>query len=380
MKRILVILIVAMVILISCGKKEAGNEAVVADKNGVKNFSNTSTPTDPTAKLELKKLFTISGESEDSLAAFNRALSMTSDREGNIYILDLNSMSLKKFDKDGQFIKSIGRRGQEPGELYYPSFVLLLDDTLNIMSQQTKKISKFTRDGEFIMDTRLDMDVQLPKTYDNKNIISYTVRFDPASPDQVIYFSLSSLDKNFKVTNDFEKREIPMQDFANQKVKISDLLIPFVPGKGSVFLSGNDDNEYRINEYDMTGKKTMSIKKQFKRIKVSEEEKKIFEERMARNNGQGMKLDNFKKALSDFHYDKYGRLLVVPEIDRKDDKQGSYIDIFKDGVFLNRVNFEINKDSEYLGGFSFTQKQLFFIDDRLYVLNVEEMTVDVYDY
>ena len=383
MKKLLAILIISMMILISCGgKKESGE--VVADKAGVKNFTNTTTPTDPTAKLELKKLFTISGENdEDSLASFNQPLSMTSDKEGNIYILDMSSMSLKKFDKDGKFLKSIGRRGQGPGELFYPSFVMLIEDTLMIMSQGQKKISRFNTDGEFINDKRMEMDVQLPKTYDNKNIVSYTVIFNQNDADAKIKFSLSLLDKNLKVTNAFEKKEIDIQDFAQGKVNISDLLIPFIPAKNKVYLSENDDNQYKINVYDMAGKKISTIKKKFKRIKTTTEEQDEFKSHMEKNaQGQpgGMKLDNFKKAFSSMYYDKYDRLLIVPEVDRKDDKEGAYVDIFKDGIFLNRVDFEVNKGLKNLGAFSFMQNQLFFIGNRLYVLNMEDITVDVYDY
>ena len=385
MKKILAILIVSMMVLISCGKKEADIKKVVADKDGVKNFVNKSTPTDPTATLELKKLFTITGENdEDSLASFNLPISMTADKEGNIYILDTSSMSLKKFDKAGNFVKSIGRRGQGPGELSGPSFVLMIEDSLMIMSQGLKKISKFTLEGEYIKDSRLEIDVQLPKTYDNKNIVSYTVRFDPSGQDQVIYFSLSKLDKKFKVINDFEKRDIPLQDFVQQKVTISDLLIPYVPGNDKVFLSENDDNQYKINVYDTTGKKISTIKKQFKRIKTTQEEQEEFQQyitdRSGGRNDGSMKLDQFKKAVSMLHYDKYDRLLVIPEIDRKIDEDGAYIDIFKDGVFLNRVDFEVNKGMKNLGAMSFMQNQIYFIGDRMYVLNMEDITVDVYDY
>ncbi|MCK4980157.1 MAG: 6-bladed beta-propeller, partial [Candidatus Delongbacteria bacterium] len=285
MKRIIAILIVSMMILISCGKKEADVKKVVADKDGVKNYTNTLTPADPTAKLELTKLFTISGESEDSLASFNQPFSMTADKDGNIYILDMSSMSLKKFDKEGLFIKSIGRRGQGPGELSGPSFVAILGDTLSVMSQRVRKISRFTLDGEYIDDKRLEMDVQLPKTYDNRTVIGYTVTVD--QENQAIKFSLSLMDKNFKITSTFEKRDIGFQDFSSGKVKISDLLIPFVPGDDKVYLSENDDNQYKINEYNMSGKKTASIKKDYRKIKNSDEEQEAFKAYLE-NNNRGM--------------------------------------------------------------------------------------------
>lgn len=381
MKKILSILIV-LIILISCGKKEAEGPKVGTD--GVKIYTNTSTPADPNAKIELKKLFTISGESEDSLASFNQPLSMTADKNGNIYILDMSSMSLKKFDKDGNFKKSIGRRGQGPGELFYPSFVMILEDTLSVMSQGQKKITRFTLEGEYVNDKRMEMDVQLPKTYDNETVVGYTVVFDQAAQDQGIKFSLSLLDKDFKITNTFEKRNIDIQDFAAGKVKISDLLIPFVPAKGKVYLSENDDNQYKINEFDLTGKKIATIKKDFRRIKNSEEEQEAFKVYIEKNNAGmndgSMQLDPLKKAFTSMYYDKYGRLLIIPEIDRSKDPEGSYIDIFKDGIFQNRVEFEINKGNVNLGAFSFMQKQIFFVGDRIYVINMQEMTVEVYDY
>jgi hypothetical protein len=381
MKRILAILIVGMLVLSSCGDKESV-EKVIADKDGIKNYTNTSTPADPNVKLDLKKRFSISGENEDSLASFNQPFSMTADKDGNIYILDMSSMSLKKFDKEGIFTKSIGRRGQGPGELSGPTFVAILDDTLSVMSQRLRKISRFTLDGEFINDKRLEMDIQLPKTFDNENVIGYTVEVD--QENQAIKFSLSLLNKDFKITNTFEKRDIGFQDFSSGKVKISDLLITFEQGKYKVYLSENDDNQYKINEFDLTGKKTATIKKEYRKTKNSEEEQEAFMAYIEQNNSgitnDNMKLDNFKKAFTSMYYDKYGRLLVVPEIDRSKDPEGSYIDIFKDGVFQNRVDFEVNKGNVNLGSFSFMQKQIFFVGDRMYVINMEEMIVDVYDY
>ena len=375
------VMIVCILLMLSCTNKEE-NTVVVVDKDGIKNYTNTSIPSDPNSKLDLIKLFTITGENDDSLASFNKPVTMTADKDGNIYILDYSSESLKKFDKEGKFVKSIGRRGQGPGELSYPSFVAIYDDTLSVMCGRLRKVSRFTLEGEFINDKKLEMEIQLPKTYDNKNVIGYINTVD--EENQSFEFSLSLLNKDFNITIFFEKINIRFQDLSSGKVKQSDLLIPFVPANGKVYLSENDENQYKINEYDLTGKKTATIKKEYRKIKNSEEEqeanKAYFEKRSGGRFDDSMKLDPFKKAFSAMYYDKYGRLLIVPEIDRSKDLDGSYIDIFKDGVFQNRVDFEINKGNMNLGGFSSMQKRIFFVGERMYMVNMDETIVDVYDY
>ncbi|NOR45964.1 MAG: 6-bladed beta-propeller [Candidatus Delongbacteria bacterium] len=384
MKRIIAILIVAIIVLISCGKKSGFEETTV---NGVTQYKNTDIPSDPNAKLDLKKLYTISTEDQsDSTAFFKRPISLSVDKDENLYVLDLLSMSVKKFDKTGGFVKSISRQGRGPGELFYPSVMFIDNDTLKVMSIASRKISKFDLDGNFYKDVMIDQ-MQLQNTKMSPNgqrmVTFLTNQIDKGEGQQPdLEFSLVSMDRDsMKVNATLHSTIISLQDLMAGKMDFNDLMIPFSPGDDIVYVSENSDAQYRIFAYDYNGDKKSEIRKSFKKIRYGKVEKGEYREELKKM-AQGIKnikVSNFKKAISNIHTDKYGRLLIVPSIDRKLDAEGVYIDIFKDGKFLNRVEYNI-MDKMSLGILSMAKSSEYFIGDKLYVMNIEELTIDVYDY
>jgi hypothetical protein len=385
MKRLILIALTAAISITSCAKKaDSFREEEV---NGVTHYTNSDTPADPAAALDLKKLFTISSENQTDTAAYmKRPMSITEDSSGNIFILDILSMSVKKFDSEGKFVKSIGRAGQGPGELFYPSFAYINDDTLKVFSAPSRKISKFDPEGNFYSDQILETEAQLQNTKvsrDNSKIASYVVKQiqnEGQMPD--IDFGLNIIStEGLKPAASLNSRVLSMQDLMAGKVDINDLVIPFVPGNEYVYVSENSDSQYRIFAYDYEGNKKFEIRKAFKNIRYEKEEKEKYEEEMKKMSRgvEEIKVGNFKKAIVSMHTDRYGRLLVVPSVDRNTDPNGVYIDIFKDGKFLNRVDYPI-QDKENIGLLGMFRSQEFFVGNRLYVVKGEDLEIDVYEY
>lgn len=384
MKKILVIAAV-MLMIAGCSKgKDSYKQETV---NGVIHHINTDVPNDQDAKLDLKKLFTISSEAQtDTSAYLKRPVSLTVDAKGDLYVLDLLSMSVKKFSSDGAFIKSIGRMGQGPGELFYPSILYFQNDTLNVMSAGSGKLSKFDSDGNFYYEKTLSRDFQLQATKfsrDGSKCASYVMRQIPKEnemPDINYGLSVIKID-DLSESSNLVSKKLSLQDLMAGKIDINDLIIPYIPGNDLVYVSENSDSQYRILCYDYEGKKVSEIRKDFKKIRYEESEKnELLEDMKKMSQGvQEINVGNFKKAIANLHFDKYGRLIVIPHIDRNEDKDGVYVDIFKDGEFLNRVPYTI-MDKENTGLAGMMRGQEFYIGDRLYVVNAEELTIDVYSY
>lgn len=76
---------------------------------------------------------------------------------------------------------------------------------------------------------------------------------------------------------------------------------------------------------------------------------------------------------------KYVRLLVIPSIDRMKDKDGVYMDIFKDGKILNRVKYDL-MDKSTIGLLWMLRSDVIFSGTRLYYLDRDKNVIDVYDY
>ena len=74
-----------------------------------------------TPKVSLEFVKTIGDiESEDENVLFYMPSDITFDSQGNMYILDNGNHRIQKFNPDGKFIASIGRKGQGPAEFQYP--------------------------------------------------------------------------------------------------------------------------------------------------------------------------------------------------------------------------------------------------------------------
>lgn len=369
-------LIIVLALFVSCGKKNTDSSV----------YSNTDKPSDPTATLDLKKLFTISSENQTDTAAYlKRPVSLTIDNNNNIYILDLLSMSIKKFDSSGNFIKSIGRMGQGPGELFYPSIMYIVNDTINVVSAGSAKVSKFNLDGDFYNEKHIGQ-VQMQNTKisrDGSRMVSYLakqVTTEGQMPDLDFSLSIIGMD-SLKEQHALKTQRVSINDLMQGKIDINELVIPFVPGNEDIYVSENSDNQYRIFVYGYDGVKKHEIRKDFQMIRYDKAEKEKYIEEMKKmmRGTQEVKVGNFKKAIVSMHTDKYGRLLVIPNVDRNIDSTGVYMDIFKDGKFLNRIPYEI-QDKENIGVLGMFKAQEFFIGDRLYVLSNEDLSIDVYEY
>src|SRR5690606_22272179 len=82
-----------------------------------------------------------------------RPLGVRTDIDSNVYIADVRSLRIKKFDSDGNFIQTIGRRGliPVPGEFVN---LLLMDVTpeslVVALDPDGHGYSLFSRSGEYI--------------------------------------------------------------------------------------------------------------------------------------------------------------------------------------------------------------------------------------
>jgi sugar lactone lactonase YvrE len=74
---------------------------------------------DPRISLELVKTIG-STDTEDENLAFHIPADIAIDSQGNIYILDSGNHRIQKFDSDGKYLATFGRKGQGPAEYYFP--------------------------------------------------------------------------------------------------------------------------------------------------------------------------------------------------------------------------------------------------------------------
>ena len=381
-KLLSITLFIAMIV--NCAKKEDVKTYEQYEENGVKITKNNGIPADSTLELNLKKVFTINAQ-VDSLIRLKSSASIIEDKDKNIYVLDSRSQDIKKYDSSGHFQKIIGRKGQGPGEFHYPAIIFITNDTLMVYNNGSRKISKFNLDGRFYYEKAINslffQEGRLSP--DSKNFSYYYLRMGVGENKDEIRHGISVLDLiGMKEKSPISSTQFTMADFMAGKFYPVDNIVPYCAGNEYFYRSDNSDHQYRLFGYDYDGNKKIGIKKSYRKIRFEDSEKEEYrtmKSKDLRKNFDDVKASEFKKAIHSVRVDKYGRVLVIPTIDRRIDNEGVYIDIFKNGIFLNRVDYKLH-DNHVIGVPWKTSGEEYFSGTRMYFVNSEDLSIDVYDY
>ena len=143
--------------LISYTKQQAEWKGKVEIEDGVKVIQNPGEPLYGEIKLELEEDLSI-GNEEDENYLFYRIRDIQVDTDGNIYVLDSGNHRVQVFNNNGNYIYTIGKKGQGPGEFNAPTRLQLDDETGNIyvVDYMLRKIIIFEKEGKYI-----DKDIHL---------------------------------------------------------------------------------------------------------------------------------------------------------------------------------------------------------------------------
>jgi len=89
-------------------------------ENGIKVIKNPLEPLYGKIEFELEEDLRIGSENDDNYM-FYRIRGMAVDSEENIFVADMSNFRIQKFGKNGNYLKTIGRSGQGPGEFEQPT-------------------------------------------------------------------------------------------------------------------------------------------------------------------------------------------------------------------------------------------------------------------
>ncbi len=149
--RVIIVCLFMMCLVFGCaGGKKAESEwaGTVEQENGVRVVNNPEEPFYGNLELVLEQDLSIGNEEDDNYL-FYRAYGMNVDSQGNIYVMDAGNFRIQKFDSSGEYLQTIGKKGQGPGEFErIQSFYI--DGENNLYVSSGMKIQIFNERGEFI--------------------------------------------------------------------------------------------------------------------------------------------------------------------------------------------------------------------------------------
>lgn len=119
------------------------------EKDGVVHLMNPDIPRDGIETIQLEERWRLGGESEDEGEFFGVISSVIVGEDGNVYLLDRQLTEVKVFSSDGEYLRTIGREGEGPGEFRRPSEIFFSPEG-NVCVLQTRpgKIVVLTPEGD----------------------------------------------------------------------------------------------------------------------------------------------------------------------------------------------------------------------------------------
>ncbi|MFC1554330.1 NHL repeat-containing protein [candidate division KSB1 bacterium] len=139
-----------LIIVVFWGCGSSIDTYTVEEIDGVKYVHNQIPVWGEEPQIELKFVLKIGElETEDDEKMLFRPLDVTTDNEGNIYILDSRRHAVRKYDSKGYFLTDMGKEGEGPGE-FKSSIRMDSDPNGNIFVTDlgNNRMQIFTPDGK----------------------------------------------------------------------------------------------------------------------------------------------------------------------------------------------------------------------------------------
>jgi hypothetical protein len=114
---------------------------------GVVHVTNPATPSEGKATVTPQELWRAGGDDEEII--FGVVTDVAVDAQGNLYALDSQLSQVSVFDREGGFVRTIGREGEGPGEFRRASELFVTaDGKIAVGQMMPGKIVLLTPDGK----------------------------------------------------------------------------------------------------------------------------------------------------------------------------------------------------------------------------------------
>lgn len=352
-----IMLIFAISVLISCSQKKAEWKGTIEEVDGVTIVKNPKEPSFGGEVLSLEQELSI-GEAEGREEyMFSRVSDVEADETGRIYVLDSKEANVKVFDRNGDYIRTIGRKGQGPGELQTPNDIYI--DTkgrLYISDVWNDRLSVFNIQGDFLGSSDFE-EYSVGKIVGVNNQDEIILIMNKTSKESgkdfmVFDYLVNVYSPQFTFKESLYSTTIPiMQHLTKQGSRLA-LSVPFqktlcctMDSKGNAYLA--DSQEYKIQVFSPDGKLIQQIEKEHEQRKVSKQDvENYFNEHFIQEDEnekkfwldtvkEQSKIPEYKPVFHKFFFDQEKLLAVIEASDKEED---TLVDIFDSkGKYIGRT-------------------------------------------
>jgi len=323
----------------SCRQQNPHWAGRIEVQDGIVIVRNPGNPMHDGEILTLEEDLSIGQDNEKAEYLFSRVNGITVDNEGRIYVVDDSDSNIRVFDKNGGYLRTIGRKGQGPGEFERPLYIqITADDELYVVDYSGARAVYFSLEGDYLRQEPLPRPI-LPIRRDSQgNLVGIEIAAPPPLGGKVI----KKYDSHLK----------PLMVLATEDMGTRGV---FDIGRPSCYCAvtpndhviWGDSKEYVLYVLDPEGNLIKKIIKEYDPLRISAAERNIYEKRYSEPIKAGMKIsfrDHFP-AFSDIFTDDKGRIWVKTYKRVGQDEKSFYFDVFNvDGNYIANVPLKISLD------------------------------------
>lgn len=277
----ILLLISLIVIFSSCNQNKAEWQGTIEEIDEVVVVKNPREPIYSEDLVTFVEELVIKENEEVYLFSNLNVIGVTEDE--SLYALDFKAANIKIFDKNGDYVKTFGKKGQGPGEFISPlSLLVTSQDEIMIYDIVTRRFSFYSKDGQFIKDlSSAKFSFINPKVDSKGNILGIIA--DRYSENPV--YDLRKFDSALNYVSSYISIPIPdsqIYDLYRPKIHWTlteeDKVIFGYPAK------------YEFHIFNPDCSEIMKIEKEFTPIDITQEHIDLAKKAASRF-GEGMKLE-----------------------------------------------------------------------------------------
>lgn len=322
----------------SCRQQTSQWAGRIEERDGITFVNNPAIPTHEGEILTLQEELSIGHDNGKAEYLFSRVNDIDVDDEGRIYIIDDSDSNIRVFDNNGGFLRTIGRKGQGPGEFERPVYVQIIANNELYVVDYSGRAVYFSPEGDYISQETLPRPIFPVKRDSRGNLVGIEFAAPPPLGGKVI----KKYDSHFK----------PLMVIATEEMGTREV---FDIGKPSCYCAvipsdrviWGDSSEYVLYVLDPRGQLIKKITKDHKPLAISAADREGYEKRYAEPLKAGMKIsfrDHFP-AFSDILVDDQERIWVKTYERVGQDENAFHFDIFNsDGIYIAKVPMKISLD------------------------------------
>lgn len=328
-----------------CQKKAAQWKGKIVIEDGVTVVKNPREPITKEPLFVLQEDLIIKGSEDVEEKMFQNINTLGVNKQGDMYILDEQAGNIKVYDHKGDFLKTIGKKGQGPGEFGLPiSLAIMPSQNIIVNDMGQRKILFFDREGNYlkqssIADKFLFFGPMVTSTGDL--VASHTI------PQEIPVTELKKFNQKLEPRLTFTSIPVDKPPEINIFVARSLSSLRWTLTDNDEIIWGDIKNpEYELYVHNQEGILIKKITREYDPLPITAEDKeKLMEETFGQSPAKDQWDVNFPEnypPYMGFSIDDKGHILVRRYENQKDER-GWLVDIFdSEGRYMAQTRFKMN--------------------------------------